>query len=221
MMITLIRHGESELNSKGIFQGRDDPDLSLKGIKQAKALAERLKDIRNVRLFSSPLVRAHHTARIVASELGTGITLIEDLKEIDIGGFSKRTWHEVQVSYPELFKRPGVTIWDLYRNDQIPGQEPYEDMTQRIMQALSLIEAESNGFYPVIFGHGGFIRIFIAEQLGFRLIREFLKIDNTSITLFEYSNGQATFYRINDTHHLQNPNLISKKPHDSDNPVMI
>jgi len=221
MVITYIRHGESEFNSKGIMQGNDDPKLSSKGLKQAEALADRLKDIREAQVFSSPLERAHHTARIAVSGMGTDITLIEDLKEIDIGDFSTRTWDQIKIKYPELFLQPNVTIWDLFRHNQIPGQEPYEAMTQRIAHALSLIETRSNGSHPIIFGHGGFIRIFIAEQLGFRLVRESFKIENTSITLFDYAGGKATFHRINDTHHLRHPDLKSKTPYVSDYLSMI
>ena len=220
-MITYIRHGESEFNSKGILQGNDDPELSLKGIDQAEALADRLKDMRGVSIFSSPLKRALQTARIVASRIETDIDVIEDLKEIDIGQFSTLTWDQVKSKYPELFPHPDITIWELFRNNRIPGQEPYEAMVQRIARALSQIESRSNGGDPIIFGHGGFLRVFMAEQLGFRLERESFKIDNTSITLFDYTARTATFYRINDIHHLARQFWNNRRNHSELYPAWI
>ena len=202
MMITFIRHGESEWNGKGIMQGIDDPALSSRGIEQAEALAERIEGIKGIRIFSSPLKRAYQTARIAAGRMDTDIEIIEDLMEIDIGRFSTLTWDQVKTEFPELFKKPDVNIWELFLNNRIPGQEPYEEMVQRIQRALAQIESSDSGKPPVLFSHGGFIRIFIAEQLGFRLDRKYFDIDNTSITIFDYETGMATFNRINDTRHL-------------------
>lgn len=106
IMFTYIRHGESEYNSKGIMQGIDDPDLSSEGVKQAEALAKRLDGIRNVRIYASPLKRAFQTAETVASRVKAGITVVDDLKEIDIGRFSNLTWDQVKTEYPLLFKDP-------------------------------------------------------------------------------------------------------------------
>jgi len=206
-MITYIRHGESEYNSKGIMQGIDDPDLSSEGVKQAEALAKRLDGIRNVRIYASPLKRAFQTAETVASQLKADITVVDDLKEIDIGRFSNQTWNQIKTEYPLLFKDPKISFWKLFRENSIPGQEPYESVAQRIERALSMIRARSADNLPIVLGHGGFLRIFIAEQLGFRLVREGIRIDNTSITRFDYKDDLATFHRINDTDHLASSDL--------------
>jgi broad specificity phosphatase PhoE len=210
-MITYIRHGESEYNNRGIMQGIDDPDLSSNGVNQAEALAERLGErlgeTRNVRIFTSPLKRAFQTAQTAASRSDIDIAVIDDLKEIDIGVFSNLTWAQVKAKYPHLFKDPDVSFWKLFRDDAIPGQEPYASMVQRIERALSVIRIRSGDTLPIIFGHGGFLRIFIAEQLGFRLVREGIRIDNTSINRFDYKDGLATFHRINDIDHLADSDL--------------
>lgn len=189
------------------MQGIDNPKLSDKGIRQSEALAERLKDIKDAQVFSSPLERAYHTARITASRIGTDITVIDDLKEIDIGEFSLRTWDQAKADFPELFPHPDVNIWKLFRYNKIPGQETYEAMVERIIRAMSQVETQSNGSDAILFSHGGFIRIFIAEQFGFDLVRKYVEIENTSITVFDFENGFATFDRINDTHHLTRSNL--------------
>ena len=117
MLITYIRHGESEFNSKGIMQGVDDPDLSPKGIEQVEALADRLNGVRGVQVFASPLKRALQTAQPVAACAGVDITVIEDLKEIDIGCFSNLTRQQAEIKYPHLFEDPEITFWKLFRDD--------------------------------------------------------------------------------------------------------
>ena len=202
MLITYIRHAESELNRQGIMQGIDNPDLSSRGTRQAAALAGRLREVRNVRIYSSPLQRALQTARTVASRLATDITVIDDLKELDVGVFSLLTWDQAKERHPALFKNPGVTFWKLVREDAIPGQEPYASVVERTERALTAIQAGTGDRLPMVFGHGGCMRIFIAEQLGFKLVRDGIRIDNTAVTRFTYQNGLATFHGINDTHHL-------------------
>ena len=190
------------------MQGIDDPDLSSEGVKQAEALAKRLDETQNVRIYASPLKRALQTAQMVASRLATDITVVDDLKEIDIGRFSNLTWNQVMAEYPLLFKEdPKISFWKLFRYNSIPGQEPYETVVQRIARALSMIRARSTDNLPIVFGHGGFLRIFIAEQLEFRLVREGIRIENTSITRFDYKDGLATFHRINDIDHLMPSSL--------------
>ena len=64
--IYLVRHGESQGNYKGFFQGWLDCRLTDEGIKQAELLASFLKDKRIKCIFSSPLIRAYETASIIA-----------------------------------------------------------------------------------------------------------------------------------------------------------
>lgn len=65
-MIYLIRHGQTELNQQKLIQGRSDHPLNEKGIAQARIAAERLSGVRFGAVFSSPLIRAVQTAKIVA-----------------------------------------------------------------------------------------------------------------------------------------------------------
>lgn len=75
-------------------------------------------------------------------------------------------------------------------------------MAGRVERAMTVISVRSAAKPPIVVGHAGFLRILIAEHLGFRLVREGIRIDNTSITRFDYVDGLATFLRINDTDHL-------------------
>ena len=67
-MIYIIRHGKTELNQANVLQGRSDHPLNEEGVRQAKEAAAMLSGIRFSHVFSSPLIRAMQTAKIVAPD---------------------------------------------------------------------------------------------------------------------------------------------------------
>ena len=86
-MIYVIRHGQTELNNRQVLQGRSDRPLNAQGIAQAKTAATRLREMGIIfgRVFSSPLVRAVQTARIVAP--GVLVETDNRLIEMDYGPY--------------------------------------------------------------------------------------------------------------------------------------
>jgi probable phosphoglycerate mutase len=68
MRILLARHGETAWNAEGRYQGQEDIALSPVGEAQARALGERLRDVRIDRAVASPLKRAFRTAELALGE---------------------------------------------------------------------------------------------------------------------------------------------------------
>lgn len=64
-MIYIVRHGQTDWNVEGRYQGRKDIELNKTGIKQAEEMKEKLKGIKFDQVFSSPLKRAYKTAQII------------------------------------------------------------------------------------------------------------------------------------------------------------
>ena len=64
-MIYIVRHGQTEMNNRKALQGRSDVPLDETGFAQAHAAAEKLRDIRFDRVYTSPLIRAIQTAKII------------------------------------------------------------------------------------------------------------------------------------------------------------
>lgn len=64
-MIYIVRHGQTDWNLEGRYQGRIDIDINAEGIKQAENIKQQLKDIKFDIVFSSPLKRAYNTAKII------------------------------------------------------------------------------------------------------------------------------------------------------------
>lgn len=82
-----VRHGVTDWNARGRFQGRTDIPLNDEGIAQALAAARRLQNVALDYIVSSPLIRAVKTAEIIAAASGKSVSIDADLIECDFGSF--------------------------------------------------------------------------------------------------------------------------------------
>ena len=130
--LVLVRHGQSDWNLKNLFTGWKDPDLSPKGVEEAKAAGKRLKakGLKFDICFTSALTRAQHTLKLILAELGqTGLPETRDqaLNERDYGeltGLNKddarKKWGEEQ-----------VLVWRRSFDVPPPGGESLKDTLAR------------------------------------------------------------------------------------------
>lgn len=149
----LVRHGQSEWNALGRWQGLSDPPLSDLGREEARMAASTLRPFDGL-ILASPLVRARETAEIIANELGrVGTVEIEpELREIDVGEFSGRTNDEIQERMPDAWKalREG-------RLETFPGGESRKAFRERVQRALETVAARHQGATLLVVTHGGTI----------------------------------------------------------------
>lgn len=129
-MIYIIRHGQTELNSRSALQGRSDYPLNEAGIAQAEAAARKLRErgIALDRVFSSPLLRAMETARIVAPELEP--VADERLIEMDYGPFEGA---DLAHPAPEL-----AAFFEDFVHNPVP--EGMESLASVVERAAAFIE---------------------------------------------------------------------------------
>jgi broad specificity phosphatase PhoE len=97
-----LRHGVTDWNAQGRFQGRTDIPLNDEGISQADAAALRLRNLRIDHVVTSPLVRAVRTAEIVASSLAAPLAIDDRLIECDFGNLEG-------ISIAKTMKAHGLT----------------------------------------------------------------------------------------------------------------
>jgi broad specificity phosphatase PhoE len=148
----LVRHGQSEWNALGRWQGHADPPLSEAGREEAELAADALTGFEG-RVFSSRLLRAKQTAEIFASAIADGTVMIApDMLEIDVGDFSGLTNHEIEERMPEAWAalRAG-------RLDVFPGGEAREHFRDRILAALATVARSHRGEEILLVTHGGAI----------------------------------------------------------------
>jgi phosphoserine phosphatase len=111
--LILIRHGETEWNVEGRYQGQADPPLNSKGRRQARSLASKLSGAGLQRLISSPLKRAAETAQILAEILELPVFMDDRLMEIHQGDWQTLLRTEIEGQYPELFRRWESEPWQV------------------------------------------------------------------------------------------------------------
>ncbi len=121
-MIYIIRHGQTELNNKKALQGRSDHPLNDTGIAQAQEAAAMLQDVKFDVVYSSPLIRAVQTAKILAPELEPIID--ERLIEMDYGPYEGM---DLQNLAPEV-----ITFFsDFIHNPAPDGMEQLSSVVER------------------------------------------------------------------------------------------
>jgi broad specificity phosphatase PhoE len=148
----LVRHGQSEWNSQGLWQGQADPPLSEAGKQEAELAASRLQSFSG-RVFASPLLRAKQTAEIVAAQIGLEMVKIEpDLREIDVGDFSGLTNDEITERFPEAWEALVAG-----RLDAFPSGESRENLRLRVLRAVEGLASRHPDEELLVVTHGGTI----------------------------------------------------------------
>jgi broad specificity phosphatase PhoE len=158
--ILLARHGETDWNREGRFQGHADPPLNSTGRAQAVDLSVALMAEELAAVYSSPLRRALETAEVVAASHGLEPVSVDDLREVDVGSWSGLTRGEVEERFPEQFAR-----WLDYGQGWEDG-ETYEQMGKRAVDALLRLAAAHDGERVLAVTHGGPIRAAFAFDDG-------------------------------------------------------
>jgi phosphoserine phosphatase len=111
--LVLIRHGETDWNVEGRYQGQADPPLNARGLAQAYQLAEQLKNHPLDLLYTSPLKRSAQTAEIAAQLLGIPLYIEARFMEIHQGDWQTRLRAEIEALYPDLFRRWESEPWQV------------------------------------------------------------------------------------------------------------
>ena len=153
-VLALIRHGQTQANIEGRWQGHGDWDLDERGHSQAAALREwyGTHDL----VYSSPLSRAQSTAGYLANN---GVVTVEDLKELGMGKWEGLTTPEVIEQWPGLMEsifRDGV---DLRRGED---GETWGELAHRVRNAVHSLQP-AHGVPTIVVAHGGAIRSYISS----------------------------------------------------------
>jgi len=144
-----LRHGETDWNVQGLSQGNTDIPLNANGVAQAHAAAALLRNRGIAAIVSSPLSRAHDTARIAADAIGLPVELDEDLREVSFGakeGHPQTEWFADWV---------GGTLLPL-------GAETFAELRLRAVAAVN--RALVRPAPVLVVGHGALFRALRADM---------------------------------------------------------
>jgi probable phosphoglycerate mutase len=144
--ILVIRHGESEWNAVGRWQGHADPPLSDRGEQQARAAADRLGAVGAI--VASDLRRAATTAVLISQGLGVGPVIVDErLRERDVGEWTGLTRQEIDEQFPGY----------LANGSRPPGFETAESLFERVYPCLFDLAAAHPGDSLLAVSHAGVI----------------------------------------------------------------
>ncbi|OJU26773.1 MAG: 2,3-bisphosphoglycerate-dependent phosphoglycerate mutase [Alphaproteobacteria bacterium 64-6] len=191
-LLVLVRHGESEWNKLNLFTGWKDPDLTEKGVEEAKRAGKLLKEAGHHFdiAYTSDLTRAQHTLRLILAGLGqSDLETIRDqrLNERDYGDLSglnkddaRKRWGEDQ-----------VLIWRRSYDVPPPGGESLKDTAVRV---LPYYEAEiwpklKSGKKVIVAAHGNSLRALIMQLEG---------LSGEEIIKRELATGAPIVYELDD-----------------------
>ncbi|MDX2375293.1 histidine phosphatase family protein [Microbacterium sp. LRZ72] len=185
MLLTLIRHGQTDWNLARRIQGETDIPLNDTGREQARqaarVLAETMPDAGGAVVVASDLSRAAETAHILAAELGAPApaAFYPELRE--------RRYGEAEGGYiDEVTARYGDD-----GRDSVPGVETRARLRVRAVAALELVAAShAAAAGPVIaVSHGGVISELVRHASDDAFPRPGERIANGSAYVFEIEDG--------------------------------
>lgn len=197
MKLIIVRHGETEENKEKIVQGHLHGTLSDLGKKQARKLAERLKDEKIDLIFSSDLARAKDTAVEVAKfHPEVPLELREELRERNWGAFQGKRkddikyWNEIEAK----------EVWSDDLIKKYGGETPQET-TKRIVEFKNKLLNDFYGKTILLIMHNT-VGNFLLDNLMIKDSKE--RLGNTSITIFEFDEeGKPELKLFNCIKHLE------------------
>lgn len=200
--LLLVRHGVTDWNREGRWQGRLDPPLSADGRLEARLLAARVvadPSLRPARILSSTLGRAAQTAEAIGAALGLAVEPDARLMEIGAGEWEGRTHAELEAVDAARYR-----AWRSQEDDaRPPGGEPLEDVVGRVHALLGEIVPGGGPWPAMLVSHGGILRVIASVLLDLpgRSMWN-LDVDNASIAAVTHIDGRWRLDRWNDTVHL-------------------
>lgn len=199
--IIIIRHGETEWNKTGRFQGHSDVPLSEEGRAQAEALGKNLVVDHVDAIYASDLTRAMETAAPLAERFGLPVIPDPQLRELNFGAWEGRNFNDVNAENPDAMKN----FYNDPEQANIPDSENFTNFQRRVAGRVREIAAQERGKRIVIVSHGASIRILLANLLSMP-IRSIWHLSqlNTAVNKIRFEDdGFAIVTLMNDTSHLR------------------
>ncbi|MBP1182779.1 2,3-bisphosphoglycerate-dependent phosphoglycerate mutase [Methylobacterium sp. PvR107] len=190
-VLVLVRHGQSAWNLENLFTGWRDPDLTERGVAEARAAGRGLKreGYSFDAAFTSELVRAQRTCALLLEEMGLrDLAVIRDpaLNERDYGDLSglnkdaaRARWGDAQVH-----------AWRRSYDVRPPGGESLKDTAARVLPyyITTILPQVMAGQRVLVAAHGNSLRA---------LVMVLDRLDGEAVTDLQIRTGVPLIYRLN------------------------
>jgi probable phosphoglycerate mutase len=202
--LLLVRHAETADNVAARLSGWTDADLSPRGERQIRLLADHFNRAHGhaAALYASPLTRARRTAEAIGTLTGHTSILLDDLREMYFGDLDGRPFEELKEAYAHLLEADE----DAELEDFVwPSGESRSGFSARVRRVMDRIAAPHPGQAVGVVTHGGVIAVFLTILHGESgaYWRKWV-VPNASLTevLWDPSTGTGALLRHGDDTHL-------------------
>jgi 2,3-bisphosphoglycerate-dependent phosphoglycerate mutase len=189
-LLVLVRHGQSDWNLKNLFTGWKDPDLTEKGVAEARSAGDKLKamglafDV----AYTSALTRAQHTCSLLLDRLGQpGLSTIRDqaLNERDYGDLSGLNKDDAR----QRWGKEQVHLWRRSYDVAPPGGESLKDTVARVLPyyCQEILPRVLRGERVLVAAHGNSLRA---------LVMVLDRLTPETIPAMELDTGVPLVYRL-------------------------
>ncbi len=193
--IHLIRHGQTDWNIKGLYQGQLDIPLNQTGIQQAKQVALSISGKKFDAIYASDLTRTKQTAEIIVQELNLFVHTDFRLREIFHGEWEGQYYEEIKRSQLEKL----ISIRTNPFDDRPPGGESIGEVAERMIDCLDEINQNHPNQDIIIVSHGMAIATILCIVQGIHLDQATTFIPGNSIinTIPWGPDKKQSFLKIN------------------------
>ena len=202
-LLVLCRHGESEWNKLNLFTGWKDPDLTEKGVEEAKGAGRKLaaKGLVFDLAYTSALTRAQHTLRLILGEVGQpDLETIRDqaLNERDYGELTGLNKDDARAKWGE----EQVHIWRRSFDVPPPGGESLKNTAERTLPYFNaeILPRVLKGENVLVAAHGNSLR---------SIIMDLEKLSGDEIVARELNTGEPIVYELNEDGSIKSKKVLA------------
>jgi 2,3-bisphosphoglycerate-dependent phosphoglycerate mutase len=183
----LLRHGETDWNRDGRWQGHSDTHLNDAGRRQARRVAAELDGVDVI--YASDLARARETAVIIGAAVGRDVEIDPRLRERSFGSWEGLTAPEIEQQFAEELAR-----WRVGEGAGPDDAEPFDAFAERVQLFVDETAARHPDETVLVVAHGGTIRVIHALARGLDYVRDHRSIPgvpNCAVARFEVQDGKV------------------------------
>jgi alpha-ribazole phosphatase len=200
MKLFLTRHGQTDWNIAGRYQGQSDTPLNETGLRQAEQIAKRLSSETIHAIYSSDLSRAANTAQSIADFHSLEVKKDSRWRELSFGDWEGLTYQEMSAHSPDLFEawmKDSLTV-------STPNGETLAQLAERAKAAFDEIKNNHKDQTVLVVAHSGSLQSLLAVTFGVDLNRYWqFRISQASLSEMNVYEDSVVLNLLNDISHFQ------------------
>jgi alpha-ribazole phosphatase len=182
-MFYLVRHGQTDWNKEGRYQGQADTPLNAAGEEQARQLAGKFDGIQIDAVYSSDLQRARRTAEAIGQALQLPVQLDVRLREINHGVWEGMLFTDIMRQYAAEIKEREMSPLEA----RAPGGESVLEVAERVLTAAESIAIMHPDETVILVSHGLALAVLACAGHGYPLTEVFKHVpENAQPDLIEW-----------------------------------